>query len=203
MPDYQQILLEHNIGTYDQLFKFFLNEITPLWTEEYAVAFPKHGEITLQSFEGFSFLIDHIWPDREAADVNRELPETRVVAFFGISDTNINQINRSRMKRSWGKTSETFAPFGKNFDKGHFIAPGFGGPIDVNLFPQRRDVNRGWSDEGKKFRAMEHFVATHPGTLVFARPLYNDFTVCPDQLEYGYFDKSLSLCIEIFPNRNV
>ena len=56
-----------------------------------------------------------------------------------------------------------FAPYGPfNYDKGHFIAHGFGGPIDVNLFPQRR----GWHEEGEPYRQMERYVAANPGTFV-------------------------------------
>jgi hypothetical protein len=201
MPDYLKLIKENKIESSEQIFQLFWNTIAFHWTEEYATAFPKHGEISLQNFEGFSFTIDHIWPDVEAADINHELPETRVISFFGISNTKINKINRSRMKVGWGKTSEAFAQFGINYDKGHFIAHGFGGPIDVNLFPQRRDINRGWSAEGKRYRAMERYIASNPGTVVFSRPLYNDLTVCPYQLEYGYFDKDFNLVLEIFPNR--
>ena len=104
------------------------------------------------------------------------------------------------MKRGWGKTTVAFAHFGNNFDKGHFIAHGFGGPIDVNIFPQVKDINRGLSSAGKRYRKMERFIASNPGTFVFSRPLYNDLSVCPYQLAYGYFDTERNLNIEIFPN---
>ena len=89
MIDYSQVLLNHDIQSTSQLFDSFWNKITPLWTSEYAEAFPKHGEITLQNFEGFSFLIDHFWPDVDADAVNKELPETRVISFFGISNATL------------------------------------------------------------------------------------------------------------------
>src|SRR5689334_1734106 len=133
MPDYVKLVTENNIQSTEQLFQLFWETIAFYWTEEYITAFPKHGEITLQNFEGFSFTIDHVWDHVAKADINNELPETRVISFFGISNTNINRINRSRMKVGWGKTSEAFAQFGNDYDKGHFIAHGFGGPIDVNL----------------------------------------------------------------------
>jgi len=201
MINYDHIVTENNIRSAEQLYNLFWDQITLLWTNEYAEAFPKHGEITLQNFQGFSFLIDHVWPDVQQADINNELPETRVISFFGISNTNIVATNRSRMKVGWGKTSVAFSEFGTDYDKGHFVAHGFGGPIDVNIFPQRRDVNRGWSEEGKRFRKMENFITANPGTLVFSRPIYTDLTICPHQLEYGYFDEKLNLIAAVFPNR--
>jgi hypothetical protein len=51
--------------------------------------------------------------------------------------------------------------------------------LDVNLFPQRREVNRGWSDEGKLFRKMERYAAEHPGTFCFARPICRDLSRRP------------------------
>lgn len=105
------------------------------------------------------------------------------------------------MRKFWGKASTAFSHFGGHYDKGHFLAHGFGGPIDVNLFPHRRDINRGWSAEGKRYRDMEKYVSVNPGTMVFSRPIYNDLSVCPYQLEYGYFDRNLKLVVEVFPNR--
>jgi hypothetical protein len=201
MMNYKNIMIENNIRAPGQLYNLFWDQVSSLWTNEYVEAFPKHGEITLQNFQGYSFLIDHIWPDVQQEDINNELPETRVIGFFGISNTNIDANNRKRMKAGWGKTSIAFSEFGASYDKGHFIAHGFGGPVDVNIFPQRRDVNRGWSEEGKRFRKMERFVAANPGTLVFSRPIYNDLTICPHHLEYGYFDEELNLFVKDFTNR--
>jgi len=133
--------------------------------------------------------------------INGEVLEGQTVAAFGISNTNVNPTNRKLM-RSWiGQTSKVFSSYGNNYDKGHFIAHGFGGPIDVNLFPQRRDINRGWKPEGKPYRDMEKFVAANPGTFVFSRPIYNDLSFCPAKLEYGYCDTALNFAVKQFPNK--
>ena len=79
--------------------------------------------------------------------------------------------------------------------------PVFGGPVDVNIFPQRTNIKRGWSEEGKRYRKMERYVAANPDTLVFSRPIFQDLTECPYFLEYGDFDKELKLHLETFPNR--
>jgi hypothetical protein len=47
-----------------------------------------------------------------------------------------------------------------------------GGGLDVNLFPQRPDLNRGRSSAGKTYRKMEAYAAQYPGTFTFSRVLY-------------------------------
>lgn len=70
-------------------------------------------------------------------------------------------------------------------DVGHFAAHASGGPSDMNVFPQDRALNRGWSDEGRVYRWMERYVASHPRTFYFSRPVYLDATSVPKYLEYG------------------
>jgi hypothetical protein len=199
--DYDKLLLPREFKIAQDVYQYFWDEVTTHWTGEYTKVFPKHGEIFLQTFEGYAFLLDMIWPDDAMADVNNELPEPRVISFFGITTINVNEKNRRRMARGWGKTSEAFGRFGVDYDKGHFIAHTLGSPVDMNIFPQKRSINRGWCEEGKTFRAMERAIQVNPGTFVFSRPIYNDLTVCPFQLEYGYFDRELKLQMKIFSNR--
>lgn len=200
MYNYQQLIQEGNIKSIPDLHKFFFEEIAQDWINAYHTM-SEHGIITLQNFYDYTFIIDDGNQLRNKESDDKEILEGRVVGAFGISNTNINQGNR-RMMRKWiGKTSTVFGPYGDNYDKGHFIAHGFGGPIDVNLFPQRRDINRGWKPEGKPYRDMEKFVADNPGTFVFSRPIYNDLSFCPYKLEYGYCDANLKFMVKQFPNR--
>src|SRR5216683_3042649 len=62
-----------------------------------------------------------------------------------------------RLKGWMGATETTF---GREWDKGHFIAHSIGGAVDcaeVNVFVQLRAPNRGWSEAGKRFREMEAY----------------------------------------------
>ena len=127
--------------------------------------------------------------------------EGRVVGAFGISTQNVMKENRKIMRKWIGKTSEAFSYYGDNYDKGHFLAHSIGGPIDVNLFPQRRDINRGWTSGDKEFRKMEKFIASNPGTFVFSRPIYSDTSFCPNLIEFGFCDESLNFEVKQFPNR--
>lgn len=196
--DYTNLPTAHSIHSVKDLRQLFWDEICWQWVDEYEKRFPEHGEITLQNFYSFCFVIDHVWDHLEAPG----LPETRVLGCFGISGADaVNTGNRATMRSYWGSMTKAYGHLGCKFDKGHFIAHGFGGPIDVNLFPQIRDVNRGWCAEGKQYRAMERFVASNPGTLVFSRPVYDDLSCCPHWLEYGYCEENMKITTAIFPNR--
>jgi hypothetical protein len=70
-------------------------------------------------------------------------------------------------------------------DLGHFVPHAAGGPSNINLYWQDRRLNRGWSEEGRRFRAMEAFTSKHPGTLYFVRLLYEDDSAVPKLLEVG------------------
>ena len=76
-----------------------------------------------------------------------------------------------------------------------------GGSLDINLFPQRRDLNRGWSREGKLFRKMERCVASHPGVFYFHRPIYVDATWIPGPPELGLLTVEGTWWVERFANR--
>lgn len=192
--DLLPFLSKINISSSRDLFDLFWNEICHEWSEEYRKTFPHFGEITLSHYHQFAFTIDH-----EVA-AGPETPETRVICFFGISNNDIDTKNRQRMRSYWS-TKDLSELIGKPYDRGHYMAHGFGGPIDVNLFPQRRDINRPWSPAGKRYCAMESYVRKNPGTFVFSRPIYKDLTIVPHELEYGYFDKDFKLITEVFPNR--
>ena len=86
-------------------------------------------------------------------------------------------------------------------DKGHYLGHASGGQLDINLFPHRRELNRGWSDEGKLFRVMEKYVADNQGTFFYHRPIYNDALWIPAALEYGVLKKHKSWCVETFANK--
>jgi len=75
-----------------------------------------------------------------------------------------------------------------------------GGSLDVNIFPQKRELNRGWSEEGKLFRRMERHAGERPGTFCFARPIYHDMTCCPTVLECGVLKEDGTLWVERFEN---
>lgn len=204
MIDYHALTKKAGIKTLPELREYFFDEIAQEWSNEYAALNEKRGLTTLQNFQGFAFLMDDgnqlRDTDREAD--TREILECRTLGAFGISGRDIKAENRRRMKSWIGNTTSIFETYGPNYDKGHFIAHGFGGPVDINLFPQRRDINRGWSTEGKIYRDMEKFVAANPGTFVFSRAIYRGTSFCPSEIEYGYCQADLKFHVREFPNLN-
>jgi hypothetical protein len=70
-------------------------------------------------------------------------------------------------------------------DRGHLIAFASGGGYDINLVPMDALLNRGRSEDGIRFRAMERQAAAAPGSLFFIRPLYDDDTDRPSHFEVG------------------
>jgi hypothetical protein len=93
-------------------------------------------------------------------------------------------------------------PDGTLVDRGHLIPHLSGGEFGPNIFRQRRDLNRGWSSQGKRFRALEREAATTPGTFYFGRLLYEDGTAYPTESENGLL-RGETLHVDRFRNRFV
>ena len=72
---------------------------------------------------------------------------------------------------------------------------------ELNVFIQRRDLNRGWSEAGKRFRAMEKYCSNNVGTFCFIRPIYLNETSQPAFFEYGVLRSTKDLWVELFDNR--
>ncbi len=61
--------------------------------------------------------------------------------------------------------------------------------------------NGGRSEAGKRFREMEAYCETNPGTFCFNRPIYDDQTARPAFLEFGLLKVGGELWMERFANR--
>ena len=203
MLNFKEIIREIEAKTPQDIFNHFKESKWKAWVDEYLQeSHGFSGDITCQGFwGGFQFILDHTsdWKPAEFPTCN--IPEDRVIAAFGISTAVANKLNRKIMANFRKDTPKLFDRFGAIYNKGHFIAHAMGGPIDINLFPQIAHVNLGRSTEGKMFRSMEKYITSHPGTFVFSRPVYGDFSECPIALEYGYCEANMEMVYKIFPNR--
>ncbi|NVJ90393.1 MAG: hypothetical protein HWE34_01975 [Methylocystaceae bacterium] len=121
----------------------------------------------------------------------------RVVLAYAISTPPLMKRDTNRM-RGFPNVNASTTFFA---DKGHFLGHASGGQLDMNLFPHRRELNRGWSQEGKKFREMERFVEKNNNTFFFHHPLYDDLTWVPNQLEYGVLMESTNWWEDCFQNK--
>ena len=123
----------------------------------------------------------------------------RVVFVFGQSAPATGLRNHKRMRQWLGAFRDQPEYIG--YDKGHYIAHCNDGQVDQNLYPQLRELNRGISPQGKLYRSMERYLAQNPGVFYFVRPLYNDLTWIPDQIDFGIFTKEKGLLLNRFDNR--
>ncbi len=89
---------------------------------------------------------------------------------------------------------------GAAIDRGHLIPHLSGGEFGRNIFPQDRALNRGWSEQGKRFRALEREAAATPGTLYFGHLIYDDDTSYPTLIETGLL-RNDELHVDQFDNR--
>ncbi len=85
-------------------------------------------------------------------------------------------------------------------DRGHLILNLSGGEFGPNIFRQDRSLNRGWSQEGRRFRALEREAAAIPGTFYFGHLLYTDDIAYPLEIEIG-IHRDGTLHVERFQNR--
>jgi hypothetical protein len=85
-------------------------------------------------------------------------------------------------------------------DRGHLIPHLSGGEFGPNIFRQDRALNRGWSEQGKRYRALEREAAATPGTLYFGHLIYDDDTAYPSEIETGLLRRA-ALHVDRFDNR--
>lgn len=128
----------------------------------------------------------------------------RVVLAYAISQPALHVRDKGRMRGFPDVNKSVRAVLhDKAFpaDRGHFLGHASGGQLDVNLFPQSRALNRGWSEEGKQFRRMESFVASNNGAFFYHRPIYSDETWIPSKLEFGILVENRDWWASKFDNR--
>jgi hypothetical protein len=159
------------------------------WCDEYS-ARCSGAEISEIVLDLAAYLFDHI--------------AERVVLAYAVSIPQLFHRDASRIRGFPNVNVSVRAELGERAfvaDKGHFLGHASGGILDINLFPQRRELNRGWSPEGKRYRSMERYVADHAGTFFFHRPIYDDDSWIPEKLEYGVLRDDGFWWTEVFRNK--
>jgi hypothetical protein len=122
--------------------------------------------------------------------------EDRTVAAWAVTPTAVARRDVS-YQRGFPLAAD---PGGPLVDRGHLIPHLSGGEFGPNIFRQDRALNRGWSDEGRRFRALEREAAASPGTFYFGHLLYQDDTAYPMAIEIGIL-RDATLHAERFQNR--
>lgn len=203
LESYKVILEEAINNGRDGIAEHLSKELPHTWIKAYQLESSSVGDICIMRHGTFEYIFD----DYSSLEItesmkNSILPETRVVGVFGLSAP--KKIRRDDYRlRGWIGSTEHY--FGKDWDKGHFIAHSIGGAVDgmeLNVFQQRRDLNRGWSQQGKIFRKMEKYCFDNPGTFCFNRPIYFDTSFKPAFYEFGVLMPDGQLWVELFDNQN-
>ncbi|MBS4096187.1 MAG: hypothetical protein KGZ83_05035 [Sulfuricella sp.] len=172
-----------------------VEELTPLLENEWIATYydmSSHQPTVLQFPDhGYTFLYDQ-------ASASSDKVDDRLVAAYGLSATRSHERDKARIQGFLGGGIDV--PGKGKFDKGHALAHAMGGGLDVNLFPQRPELNRGKSKAGRLFRKMERHAGDNPGSFVFMRLIYSDDSWVPASLEYGILLPDGELWVEWFEN---
>ena len=123
-------------------------------------------------------------------------PDNRPIALWGHSTRPRADRNAARMRGFPSPQRDSSV----RIDRGHLAAHSIGGGHDLNLIPQLASLNRGWSAEGRTWRALERYCASNPGTWFFVYAMYDDITDNPHRLDYGVVLGGY-LRVESFGNR--
>jgi hypothetical protein len=160
--------------------------------------------------------------DAAAERYERQWPDCSLVQFaqsgatylFDLASTT-SAAQEDRTVAAWAVTPTTVAkrdvsyqrgfplppdPDGTAVDRGHLIPHLSGGEFGPNIFRQHRALNRGWSEQGKRFRALEREAAATPGAFYYGHLLYEDDTAYPTEIESGLL-RGTELYVERFRNR--
>jgi hypothetical protein len=187
-----------------RLDAFLIEKLPDMWCDAYQQMPNGKVEIVHVFDHGYNFLFD--------------IGAERVVAAFGRTTRNRGVRDSARMRNFLGKAKPRsaadlnaiaqltwrerfFRMYGHKFDRGHFMAHLQGGGLDINLFPQRADINQGQGALGGAYRELERTCAATPGLFVFSRPIYDDESWVPWSLDYGIVFGPGQLRVRTFPNR--
>jgi hypothetical protein len=154
----------------------FGDTLIDAWASEYAeaVTVDRDELIVVDPGNRFNYLFD--LAGSLSGAVCPQAP--RVVGVWGLSRPSGAQRDRSRM-RGFPR------PRRDHDDRGHLISLAAGGGYDINLVPMDANLNRGRSEEGRRFRDLERRSAAVPGSLFFCQPIYEDASDRPTQFEFG------------------
>lgn len=203
--DYAQIMEKAAVYSGESLIEWLWEELTYCFRDAYLAMTPRMTEIVRIKRGPFEYVYDD-YGILEAQGLVPSHPtmEARLVVAIGRSAPRKPKRDDSRLRGWSGRTLKDVYSLG--WDRGHFIAHSMGGVVDgseVNVFVQRRSLNRGWKSNpgGRLYRKMEDYCAARTGTFCFSRPIYHDETAKPSFVEFGILRSDRELWVERFDNR--
>lgn len=128
---------------------------------------------------------------------SEDLPqEDRTVAAWALTPSEVHRRDKS-YQRGFPMVADERSPV----DRGHLIPHMSGGEFGPNIFRQDRSLNRGRSEQGKRYRALERAAAAVAGALYFGHLLYADDTAYPSHIEIAVLLPGGTPQVEQFDNR--
>jgi hypothetical protein len=167
-------------------------EVGPVLLEALAERYEReYGDCSLLQFEqsGANYLFD-------VASAVGAAQEDRTVAAWTVTPGTVGRRDVA-YQRNFPLPPD---PDGTLVDRGHLIPHLSGGEFGPNIFRQHRALNRGWSEQGKRFRALEREAAATPGTFYFGHLVFEDDSAYPTSIETGLL-RDDTLHVEWFRNR--
>jgi hypothetical protein len=196
--DYDAVRSKYSTAEYDALVGKLRKALPSVWQKAYRkmVRHPTH--VLRFSDRGVDLLFDHVSElvDRGSLSVDQAV-EDRVVVAFGRTNSAEPRRVGQRVNGLLGAAS---AILGGGTNRDHVPGGLLGATLDVCLFPQRRDLGREWSSDGRTYRAMEHYCAENPGTFAFTRLIYDSTSWWPCEIEHGLLRRDGTFWISIFEN---
>lgn len=200
--DYGSIVKQAAACSIETLVAYLMEELPYVWRDAYIEMAGRGTNIVRIQRGSFEYIYDDYASLEETGAVQHHAQaEARLVAVLGRSQPSERPRDDGRLRGWVGGTEKVF---GQSWDKGHFIAHCIGGAADgseLNIFAQRRELNRGWSDAGRRFRQMERYCVDNPGTFCFDRPLYIDQSAHAAFMEVGVLKSEGGIWVERFDNR--
>lgn len=204
-------------GLDTEFFQFLGEELPDLWCHEYRGMPGGSMDIVQVSDEGYFFLFDltservvtafgvsqYNASDRDSSRMSGFLGKVTSKAALSkvveqAPSQEVGQDQKQQAQLGW--RDRFFKTYGQLYDRGHFMSHRQGGGLDINLFPQRADINQGHGQLGDLYRRMETACVVDR-VFCFSRPIYDDDSWVPRSLEYGVFHHRNQWSVEVFPNR--
>lgn len=196
--DYRRLGRSARAGSIYELIANLRLRLPALWLRAYTAVASHTPNIIHVEYGTFDYICDSYSGMEALGEVAfDQRVRDRVVGVLGIS-LPVRGRRRGSLPKGWVEHPEEVDSSGR--DKGHFIAHAIGGGLDMNVFSQARDLNRGLSEQGKVYRLMERYCYENAETFCFSRPVYDDATSIPRWVEFGLLRDDGSLWVEVFEN---
>jgi hypothetical protein len=204
---YQNILEDSKKETYIHTALTFKEIALYEWEDAYQRMKGRAIDWLSVNSKGFEFFIDMGYLYLDENDKMIDCQNERATIFVGFSKQSANHRKRNISRLSGYRKRHIEEWADKETDTGHYVAHTIWDitddvevDLEFNLFPQKRALNQGHSEEGKLYRKMEQYCADNHGVFLFVRPIYGDSSDRPFIIEYGILKPDLTLWIEQFTN---